>query len=195
MIQAGIPERQVMALCGHRTRSILDRYTIIHEDDLRQSLALYEGKFSHDVITMSEVTNEKEGESFQLIEKGSTERWPSGRRRLIRNQLCRKVPGVRIPLSPSFSHGEVRERLNRRAWRARGRQKRPVGSNPTLSARVMPVWNSRIERMIVLGGEVAVPCNPQSAIAGRNSQCRGLGQAEFPSMEGVEGWVLCDGEL
>ncbi len=30
--------------------------------------------------------------------------------------------------------GEVRERLNRRAWRARGRQKCPVGSNPTLSA-------------------------------------------------------------
>jgi hypothetical protein len=31
-------------------------------------------------------------------------------------------------------YGEVRERLNRRAWRARGRQKCPVGSNPTLSA-------------------------------------------------------------
>ncbi len=33
-----------------------------------------------------------------------------------------------------FCAGEVRERLNRRAWRARGRRKRPVGSNPTLSA-------------------------------------------------------------
>src|SRR5262245_33932844 len=32
------------------------------------------------------------------------------------------------------SYGEVRERSNRRAWRARGRQKCPVGSNPTLSA-------------------------------------------------------------
>ena len=66
--------------------------------------------------------------------------------------------GVRIPPSPSctidvyllwsgagIETGEVRERSNRRAWRARGRQKCPVGSNPTLSAqagalRVLVPW-------------------------------------------------------
>ena len=76
------------------------------------------------------------------------------------------------PLRCSVS-GEVRERLNRRAWRARGRQKRPVGSNPTLSAHDSPQvirWYA-VCRGVVLGGEVAVPCNPQSAIAGLNSYC------------------------
>ena len=33
-----------------------------------------------------------------------TERWQSGRMRLTRNQVCRKVPGVRIPPSPPLCH-------------------------------------------------------------------------------------------
>ena len=70
------------------------------------------------------------------------------------------------------SYGEVRERSNRRAWRARGRQKCPVGSNPTLSAQAVGVACTGVMgRVVVLGGEVAVPCNPQSAIAGLNSHC------------------------
>ena len=28
-----------------------------------------------------------------------------------------------------------------------------------------------VKRVVVLGGEVAVPCNPQAAIAGLNSHC------------------------
>ena len=39
-----------------------------------------------------------------------------------------------------------------------------VGSNPTPSAKYL--------RLAVLDGEVAVPCNPQSAIAGLNSLSR-----------------------
>ena len=39
-----------------------------------------------------------------------------------------------------------------------------VGSNPTPSAKSF--------RLAVLDGEVAVPCNPQSAIAGLNSLSR-----------------------
>ena len=41
-----------------------------------------------------------------------------------------------------------------------------VGSNPTPSA-IFP-----IVRLAVLDGEVAVPCNPQSATAGLNSLSR-----------------------
>jgi hypothetical protein len=87
--------------------------------------------------------------------------------------------------------------LNRHAWRACVPHKGTVGSNPTLSARTLEeatrpwvirqigrgtlaflVTNSRTRAKeyrvlecaneVVLGGEVAVPCHPQSAIAGLN---------------------------
>ena len=51
------------------------------------------------------------------------------------------------------------------AWKVSIRQKRIMGSNPTLSARKFKYGYN----FAVLDGEVAVPCNLQSAIAGLNS--------------------------
>ncbi len=65
--------------------------------------------------------------------------------------------------NPSLSviyPGEVRERLNRRVWRARGRQKCPVGSNPTLSAHSLKSGASPRRRVLRVGSCATERCEP-----------------------------------
>ncbi len=47
---------------------------------------------------------------------------------------------------------------------------------------------------VMLDGEVAVPCNLQSAIAG-SMPVRGLALWGLPQVSGVDGWVLRNANL
>ena len=69
MVRAGVPEKVAMAISGHKTRSVFDRYIIVNENDLEKAARSLSAYFEQKKVTLAVTLAELRGESRGAVSR------------------------------------------------------------------------------------------------------------------------------